>query len=122
MFDIGFWELALIGVVALLVVGPEKFPGLIRSVGYWLGRAREVASTLKSEIDMELDKTEKLKELLNEQIEMRDEHERIASGESESATRGKPVSTTRFKIQEHARPVKSQSSSPEDDSSEQKTQ
>ena len=39
MFDIGFWELTIIGVVALLVIGPERLPRVARTAGLWLGRA-----------------------------------------------------------------------------------
>jgi len=54
MFDIGFWELALIGVVALLVVGPERLPGLARTTGMWVGRARRFVSGVKADIDREI--------------------------------------------------------------------
>ena len=54
MFDIGFWELCLIAVMALLVFGPEKLPGAARSAGLWIGRARRFISTVKQEVDREL--------------------------------------------------------------------
>ncbi len=54
MFDIGFWELCLITVVALLVFGPEKLPGAARSAGLWVGRARRLVATVKQEVDREL--------------------------------------------------------------------
>jgi sec-independent protein translocase protein TatB len=54
MFDIGFWELCLIAVIALLVFGPEKLPGAARSAGLWIGKARRVVSSVKQEIDREL--------------------------------------------------------------------
>ena len=54
MFDIGFWELCLIAVIALLVFGPEKLPGAARSAGLWIGRIRRMISSLKQEIDREL--------------------------------------------------------------------
>lgn len=54
MFDIGFWELAVIGVVALLVVGPERLPGLARTTGHWLGRMRRFVSGVKADIDREI--------------------------------------------------------------------
>jgi len=54
MFDIGFWELAVIGVVALLVVGPERLPGLARTTGLWVGRARRFVSGVKADIDREI--------------------------------------------------------------------
>jgi sec-independent protein translocase protein TatB len=54
MFDIGFWELAVIGVVALLVIGPERLPRVARTAGLWLGRARRFVSSVKADIDREL--------------------------------------------------------------------
>lgn len=53
MFDIGFWELALIGIVALLVVGPEKMPTMIRTAGQWAGQIQRIARDLRREIEFE---------------------------------------------------------------------
>ena len=53
MFDVGFWELALIFVVALVVVGPERMPALIRTAGQWLGRMQRVARELRTEFERE---------------------------------------------------------------------
>ena len=53
MFDVGFWELALIFVVALVVVGPERMPGLIRTAGQWIGRMQRVARELRAEFERE---------------------------------------------------------------------
>jgi sec-independent protein translocase protein TatB len=66
MFDVGFWELALVGLVALLVVGPERLPKLARTAGLWLGRGRRMLSSVKAEIDREL-KAEELKQILEKQ-------------------------------------------------------
>ena len=66
MFDVGFWELALVALVALLVVGPERLPRLARTTGMWVGRARRFLGTVKAEIDREL-KAEELKEMLDKQ-------------------------------------------------------
>ena len=66
MFDIGFWELGLIALVALLVVGPERLPKLARTAGLWLGRGRRLLSSVKADIDREL-KAEELKEILDKQ-------------------------------------------------------
>jgi sec-independent protein translocase protein TatB len=66
MFDVGFQELVLIGVVALLVVGPERLPRLARTAGLWLGRARRVLGSVKAEIDREL-KADELREILRKQ-------------------------------------------------------
>ncbi len=66
MFDIGALELILIGVVALLVVGPERLPKLARTAGLWAGRARRAFMSVKDEIDREI-KSEELKEILRKQ-------------------------------------------------------
>ncbi len=54
MFDLGFWELMLIAVIALLVVGPERLPGLARSAGLWMGKLRRFIQTVKQDINQEL--------------------------------------------------------------------
>ncbi len=54
MFDIGFWELSLVGVVALLVIGPERLPAVARHVGFWLNRARSLVASVNQEIKEEL--------------------------------------------------------------------
>ena len=54
MFGAGFWEFALVGVVALLVVGPERLPGLVRTAGLWIGRAQRMARELKSEFEQDV--------------------------------------------------------------------
>ena len=54
MFDIGFWELAIISIVALLVMGPEKLPGLIRDVSKWARMIRQFVNNTRNEIEREL--------------------------------------------------------------------
>lgn len=54
MFDIGFWELVLIGVVALVVLGPERLPVAIRTVAGWIRLIRSTANSVKSELEQEL--------------------------------------------------------------------
>lgn len=58
MFDIGFWEIAVIGVIALLVVGPERLPGVARNVGRWVGRIRRYVSHVKQDIEREINADE----------------------------------------------------------------
>lgn len=53
MFDAGFWELLIIGVLALVVVGPERLPRLARTVGLWVGRARHAFYSVRDEIERE---------------------------------------------------------------------
>ncbi|MGA9853173.1 MAG: Sec-independent protein translocase protein TatB [Gammaproteobacteria bacterium] len=54
MLEGSFWELALIFVLALVVFGPERLPGLARTVGLWMGRARAVVRNLTEQIEREL--------------------------------------------------------------------
>jgi sec-independent protein translocase protein TatB len=54
MFDVNFWELLVIGIVALLVFGPDKLPEVARTVGHWAGKARAYVNSIKSDIDREV--------------------------------------------------------------------
>lgn len=64
MFDISFTELLVIGVIALVVIGPERLPKVARTVGHLLGRAQRYVSDIKSDInrEVELDELKKMKE------------------------------------------------------------
>lgn len=64
MIDIGISKLALIGAVALVVIGPEKLPRVARMVGTLLGKAQRYVSDVKAEVtrSMELDELKKMKE------------------------------------------------------------
>lgn len=55
MFDIGMWELFVIGVVALIVIGPEELPRVARTTGHLLGRLRRYVSDVKSDISREME-------------------------------------------------------------------
>ena len=69
MFDIGFWELALIGVVALLVVGPDRLPALARTVGLWVGKIRRYVSTVRDDIEREI-QADELRSMLSKSDEL----------------------------------------------------
>ena len=66
MFDIGFFELLLIGLVALLVVGPERLPKVARTAGLWIGKARRMLNSVREDIEQEI-KADELKRILEEQ-------------------------------------------------------
>lgn len=66
MFDIGFSELLLCGVVALVVLGPERLPQAARTAGLWMGRLRATVQRFTIEIDREL-KAEELRQSLREE-------------------------------------------------------
>ncbi|MGD8912492.1 MAG: Sec-independent protein translocase protein TatB [Candidatus Thiodiazotropha sp.] len=66
MFDVGFWELTIIALVALIVIGPERLPKVARTAGLWLGRGRRFIATVKADIDKEI-KAEELREIIEKQ-------------------------------------------------------
>ncbi|MHB1240684.1 MAG: Sec-independent protein translocase protein TatB [Gammaproteobacteria bacterium] len=63
MFDFGFWELVVVLVVALVVVGPERLPQLARTAGLWMGRMRRMVDTVRADIQRELEQEELKKSL-----------------------------------------------------------
>ena len=66
MLDIGFLELMLIGIVALLVLGPERLPKAARTAGLWIGKIKRTVSGMQREISAQLE-AEELRQKLNEQ-------------------------------------------------------
>ncbi len=68
MFDVGFWELLLIGVVGLLVVGPERLPEFARTIGRWVGQAQRMMRSVRADIERELE-TDDLRNMINQQEE-----------------------------------------------------
>ena len=68
MFDIGFSEMLVIGVVALLVIGPEKLPRVARTIGALMGRAQRYVNDVKADInrEIELDELKKLRTTVTE--------------------------------------------------------
>ena len=71
MFDIGFTELLVIGVVALIVIGPEKLPRMARTVGHLAGRLQRYVADVKADINREIE--------LDELRKMRDSMQQAAS-------------------------------------------
>lgn len=70
MFEVGFSEICLVFIVALLVVGPERLPKLAHTVGLWIGKARHLVNSFKTDIDLQL-KMEELQRF-RQQIEVPD--------------------------------------------------
>ena len=71
MFDIGFSELLLFGVIALIVLGPEKLPKAARMAGQWYAKLRRTVATLQSEIEAEFDLAETRKQMQDELAKIR---------------------------------------------------
>lgn len=70
MFDVGFSELVVIGVVALVVIGPERLPKVARTAGLLLGRLQRYVNDVKADInrEMQLDELKKMQEQMTEQV------------------------------------------------------
>ncbi|HIF47302.1 Sec-independent protein translocase protein TatB [Candidatus Thioglobus sp.] len=64
MFDVGFWEFALIGVITLIIVGPERMPGIARAAGKYVGKAKQFIAKIQDDVSGELE-VDKLKDHLN---------------------------------------------------------
>lgn len=72
MFDFGFSEMLVVGVVALVVLGPEKLPTVAKTAGEWIGKAQRFVSQVKSDINREADFAE-LKQLQDQARALADE-------------------------------------------------
>lgn len=72
MFDIGFLELVVILVLALLVLGPERLPKAAKTVGYWFGKARRYVEGMKAQVESEFDTTEVKRLLRNQEVQIRE--------------------------------------------------
>lgn len=68
MFDIGFPELLIVSIVALLVIGPEKLPETVRTIALWMGRLRRSLANIKMEIENEIGADEIRQQIHNESI------------------------------------------------------
>jgi sec-independent protein translocase protein TatB len=55
MFDVGFWEFALIGVITLIIVGPERMPTIARKAGQYIGKAKRFIAKIQDDVSEELD-------------------------------------------------------------------
>lgn len=86
MFDVGIWELTLLAVIALIVLGPERLPVVARTAGRWVGRARTYARGLTDELQREVD-VDGLREEVNRARDSVESGARYAKDEVEAQTR-----------------------------------
>lgn len=66
MFDIGLTEMMMIGVVALIVIGPERLPGVARTAGKYFGRLKRFMTSVKADVEQEL-RADELRQILADQ-------------------------------------------------------
>ncbi|AZF55507.1 Twin-arginine translocation protein TatB [Pseudomonas sp. R4-34-07] len=92
MFGISFSELLLVGLVALLVLGPERLPGAARTAGLWIGRLKRSFNAIKQEVEREIGADEIRRQLHNEHIlSLEQETRKILSPVQEPAKPAEPV-------------------------------
>ncbi|KPA92399.1 Sec-independent protein translocase protein TatB [Pseudomonas sp. RHF3.3-3] len=93
MFGISFSELLLVGLVALLVLGPERLPGAARTAGLWVGRLKRSFNAIKQEVEREIGADEIRRQLHNEHIlSLEQEARKILSPVQEPAPQAQPQS------------------------------
>lgn len=83
MFDIGFTELVLVFVIALLVLGPERLPQVARTMGHWVGRARAAFNHLRQELEAEAYNQEMREKFRKQMEEMGITEEDLRSGKAD---------------------------------------
>ena len=71
MFDIGFFELLVIGVVGLLVIGPQQLPGALRTLALWWGRFKRGLQATRSELEQQIGADDIRRQLHNEEVMQR---------------------------------------------------
>jgi len=111
MFDIGFWELSLIAIIALVVVGPERLPEFARTAGLWIGKARRLFANVKSDIDREL-RADELKRMIKPQ-ELEQIHEIIEETKTTVSDAGKEFSGVASSASEPLPPTDPPEASPD---------
>ena len=91
MFDIGFAELLIIAVVGLLVIGPERLPGAIRTGSAWLGRIKRGFNDIKREVEQELHNDAVMQELKKTQQQIQDETAGVSADINRAADELNPL-------------------------------
>ncbi len=100
MFDIGFGELLLIGLVGLLVLGPERLPGVAKTVGGFVRKARRTWQQMRVELEQEVDRS-RIQDIKNEMTETRKQlRETMQSADQSLRDTGDELKQTVDKISE----------------------
>lgn len=97
MFDVSFSELMLVGVIALIVIGPERLPKVARTIGHLLGRAQRYVNDVKTDIQREID----LKEIGDIKGQMEEAARSVkASMDETQATISQPLDEAKKALQD----------------------
>ena len=79
MFDIGFWEILLIAVLTMIIVGPEKLPGVAKTAGRWFGKTRRFIEGVKTEVEQEFDVTELKRLMHNQEVQINELTQKLSN-------------------------------------------
>ena len=119
MFDIGFPELMIVFVVALLVIGPNKLPEAIRTVAFYVGRIRRTFTNLRTELENEIGADEIRQQLYNESImdELNQAKSQVQDviNDASNATEMTPLSQVKSDADNHADGTAEPPTTPSDD-------
>ncbi|MDH5611937.1 MAG: Sec-independent protein translocase protein TatB [Gammaproteobacteria bacterium] len=85
MFEVGFWEILLILILALVVIGPERLPGAARTLGLWVGKGRRYIEGVKSEVEQEFDVSEFKRVIRNQEIQLNELQQKVSQSARMSA-------------------------------------
>ena len=105
MFDIGFWELFLILILALLIVGPERLPKAARTAGYWFGKARRYVEGVKEEVANEFDVGELKRMVHNQEVQINELQGKLNKTVSLDEQQQQPAEPDYEIIEEQAEPA-----------------
>ena len=88
MFDVGFSEVVIIAIIALVILGPERLPKVARTLGFWVGKARRMVADVKADIDREMRESElaDLRKLGDEITDVKDEIEKTSSDAADDSS------------------------------------
>jgi sec-independent protein translocase protein TatB len=86
MFEIGFWEIFLIVILALLIIGPERLPGAARTAGYWVGRVRRYIEGVRNEVEQEFDVSEFKRLMHNQEVQINELQRKLGDKMNEDVT------------------------------------
>ncbi len=98
MFDIGFAELIIIGVVGLLVIGPERLPGAIRTASLWLRRIRQGFNDIRQEVEQELHNDAVMQELKKTGDQFKEEAESVGADIKQAVDKVDPTKVDPAKV------------------------
>jgi sec-independent protein translocase protein TatB len=85
VFEVGLSELMMVGLVALVVIGPEKLPAVARYAGFWLGKSRRTIASVKAEMQRELEVEELRRQLAAAELQNALDDGRAAAMEIDAA-------------------------------------